>query len=72
MLGLISDVSFMRQGQKDPLAGIRFANHVRALDPYLPIIVESTESTNGALVKTSTAFSSTRHRRSSPSTSARP
>ena len=51
MLGLISDVSFMRQGQKDPLAGIRFANHVRALDPYLPIIVESTENTNGALVK---------------------
>lgn len=51
MLGLITDVSFMRQGQKDPLAGIRFANHVRALDPYLPIIVESTESTNGALVK---------------------
>lgn len=46
MLGLITDVSFMRGGVKDSQAGIRFANHVRKCDPYLPIIVESTESDN--------------------------
>lgn len=45
-LGIITDVSFMREGVKDPLAGIRFAKYVRALDPHVPIIVESTESEN--------------------------
>ncbi|MDE6527828.1 MAG: PEP/pyruvate-binding domain-containing protein, partial [Muribaculaceae bacterium] len=38
--------SFMRAGQKDSQAGIRFAEYVRSRDPYLPIIVESTESEN--------------------------
>ncbi|MDE7119124.1 MAG: phosphoenolpyruvate synthase, partial [Muribaculaceae bacterium] len=46
MLGMITDVSFMRQGVKDPLAGIELARYVRSHDPYLPIIVESTESAN--------------------------
>lgn len=46
MLGLITDVSFMRDGAKDPLAGISFSEYVREHDPYLPIIVESTESSN--------------------------
>lgn len=46
MLGIITDVSFMRGGEKDPQAGIRFAKHVRSQDSYLPIIVESTESCN--------------------------
>jgi CheY-like chemotaxis protein len=50
MLGLITDVSFMRGGVKDAHAGIRFAKHVRDNDPYLPIIVESTESSNRELV----------------------
>ncbi len=46
MLGIITDVSFMREGVKDAQAGIKFAKYVRARDPYLPIIVESTESDN--------------------------
>lgn len=46
MLGLITDVSFMREGKKDAHAGLQFAAHVRHCDPYLPIIVESTESEN--------------------------
>lgn len=46
MLGVITDVSFMRDGEKDPQAGIRFAKYLRGRDPYLPIIVESTESEN--------------------------
>lgn len=46
MLGVITDVSFMREGVKDPHAGLKFAAYVREHDPYLPIIVESTESDN--------------------------
>lgn len=49
MLGVITDVSFMRNGEKDPRAGIRLAEHIRARDPYVPIIVESSETANGAL-----------------------
>ena len=44
MLGIITDVSFKRNGDKDSQAGLRFARYVRSKDPYLPIIVESTES----------------------------
>ncbi len=46
MLGLITDVSFARGGVKDQQAGLRLAREVRARDPYLPIIVESTEAAN--------------------------
>ena len=46
MLGVITDVSFMREGKKDPHAGIRLAEYLRSRDPYLPIIVESTELEN--------------------------
>ncbi len=46
MLGVISDVSFMRNGEKDSLAGIRLAEYLRKKDPFLPIIIESTETDN--------------------------
>jgi CheY-like chemotaxis protein len=51
MLGLITDVSFMRDGEKDQRAGLEFAAYVRANDPYLPIIVESTEAKNAGPAK---------------------
>jgi CheY-like chemotaxis protein len=51
MLGVISDVSFRHEGAKDRLAGIKLANELRRRDPYLPIIIESTESSNRDLVK---------------------
>ena len=41
----------MRDGVKDQHAGLRFAQHVREHDPYLPIIVESTERSNAERVK---------------------
>lgn len=50
MLGVISDVSFMRKGVKDPEAGLRLARKLRAADPYLPIIIESSERENAAKV----------------------
>lgn len=46
MLGIVSDVRFPRDGQKDPEAGFTFARYVREQDPYLPIIIESQESDN--------------------------
>lgn len=46
ILGVISDVSFKRMGEKDPEAGLRFAKFLRADNPYLPIIIESSEANN--------------------------
>lgn len=46
ILGVISDVSFKREGAKDQLAGIRLAEEFRRRNPYLPIIIESTEISN--------------------------
>ncbi len=46
ILGVISDVSFAREGKKDPKAGIRLAKELRKRDPYLPMIIESSEIEN--------------------------
>lgn len=46
ILGIITDVSFNHQGVKDSLAGIKFAKYVRERDPYLPLIVQSSEIEN--------------------------
>ncbi len=46
LLGVISDVSFKRDGVKDPKAGFRLAEALRKENPYLPIIIESSEADN--------------------------
>ncbi len=46
MLGVISDVSFKREGKKDTQAGLRLARYLKEHDPYLPIIIESSEVEN--------------------------
>lgn len=46
MLGVISDVSFSREGVKDKQAGFKLARYLRDKDPYLPLIIESSESDN--------------------------
>lgn len=46
LLGVISDVSFMRDGKKDPKAGLRFTREIRKENPYLPVIIESSEPSN--------------------------
>lgn len=51
MLGVISDVSFKREGVKDSKAGIKLAKYLRERDLYLPIIMESSEEENAPLVK---------------------
>lgn len=50
MLGVISDVSFMRNGVKDRQAGLSLARWIRANDPYLPIIIESSEVENAGRI----------------------
>lgn len=49
MLGVISDVSFQKDGQKDSLAGIKLATEIRRRDPFIPIIIESSETENAKL-----------------------
>ena len=51
ILGVISDVSFMREGKKDSQAGIKLAKALRERDPYLPLIIESSEVENEKYVK---------------------
>lgn len=46
MLGIISDVSFMHEGQKDAKAGLKFCAYVRQKDPFIPLIIESSDTEN--------------------------
>lgn len=46
LLGVISDVSFRREGVKDRKAGLQLARLLREGNPYLPIIIESSEISN--------------------------
>ena len=50
MLGMISDVSFNHDGKKESLAGINLANEIHKRDPFLPIIIESSEESNEKLI----------------------
>lgn len=51
MLGVVSDVSFKRNGSKDPEAGLKLAAYLREKDPYLPVILESSEVDNAPKVE---------------------
>lgn len=46
LLGVISDVSFKRNGEKDSKAGFSLAKTIREKNPYMPIIIESSEAEN--------------------------
>ena len=46
ILGVISDMSFQRNGEKDPLAGYALGQYIKAADPQVPIILESNEDQN--------------------------
>ena len=51
MLGIISDVRFPRGGEKDPHAGLRFAAYVHERNPFVPVILESQETSNRRLAQ---------------------
>ena len=46
ILGVISDMSFSRCGEKDPMAGYHLARYIKESDPMIPIILESSEDSN--------------------------
>jgi hypothetical protein len=43
LLGIITDISFMRAGETDKTAGIKFVEKVRSEDEYMPILFQSTD-----------------------------
>ncbi|HSV76123.1 MAG TPA: PEP/pyruvate-binding domain-containing protein [Bacteroidales bacterium] len=44
LLGVISDISYPRNNQKDTEAGIRFARHIRQADKNIPILLQSSQA----------------------------
>jgi len=45
-LGVISDIAYNRKGKKDKKAGIKFAQHIKTVDPHIPILLQSSDSEN--------------------------
>lgn len=46
ILGVISDMSFSKSGEKNPLAGYELAKYVKQRDRHVPFILESSEAAN--------------------------
>ena len=51
MLGIISDMSFMHNGVKDPYAGYKFGQYVRKTGLIIPFGLESSEASNHVYAK---------------------
>ena len=51
MLGIVSDMSFMHNGVKDPYAGYKFGQYVRKTGLIIPFVLESSESSNKVYAK---------------------
>lgn len=48
LLGIISDISYKREGKKDTEAGLRLCRMVREKDPLMPVLLQSSELRNQA------------------------
>ena len=46
LLGVISDVSYFREGKRDPKAGFELLKYVRSYERYFPFLVQSSDSNN--------------------------
>lgn len=46
LLGVISDVTYLRNGVKDKQAGFQFLRFVRKYDRYFPVLIESSDAKN--------------------------
>lgn len=68
VLGVISDVRFPIGGVKDSEAGLKLLRNIHKDNPYLPLIVESTESANRERQKRRASALLTRTRRRCRST----
>lgn len=48
VLGIVTDVRFPKDDNKDAMAGIKFCDHIRKKDPFVPLIIQSSERENAA------------------------
>ncbi len=46
MIGIISDIRFLKNGEKEPEAGLKFAKWAKKIDPSIPILLQSTQIEN--------------------------
>ncbi|HLN53815.1 MAG TPA: PEP/pyruvate-binding domain-containing protein [Lentimicrobium sp.] len=51
LLGIISDVSFKRNGHTDKSAGIEFVKLIRSYDAFMPILLQSSDSSNQTIAE---------------------
>ena len=51
LLGVISDISFNRNNIKDKSAGIRFVKKVKSEDPFMPLLLQSSDKGNEKFAK---------------------
>jgi DNA-binding NarL/FixJ family response regulator len=45
ILGIISDARFPREGRSDPEAGLEFVSRIKAVDPDMPVLIQSSDET---------------------------
>jgi CheY-like chemotaxis protein len=50
LLGIISDISYKRGGVQDKFAGIKFVEHIKAADEFMPILIQSSDRDQESLV----------------------
>ena len=50
ILGIISDLSFKKEGKNNPLAGAYFCKKVKDIMPKIPIILQSTNTERGNIL----------------------
>lgn len=51
LLGIISDISYEREGKKDSQAGIRLCQVVKKNDKYMPMLLQSSDGQNEEIAK---------------------
>jgi CheY-like chemotaxis protein len=51
MLGVISDISYSRDGKKDPEAGIGFCKLIKKDDPLMPVLLQSSDKKYASMAK---------------------
>ncbi len=56
VLGIISDIRFPKNGKMEKQAGIHFMQYVRKLEPYLPVILQSSDLNRAKQAKEVNAY----------------
>jgi CheY-like chemotaxis protein len=51
LIGIISDISFKKDGETDKTAGIKFVKKVREEDEFVPILLQSSEAANESIAR---------------------